>query len=475
MQPVKQPAENAGVNGDDHNPLLNPLGLTVVGKVRTKRQTVDWRAEFLAHCTLETEARSETESYLSHFWFPATPFSEHFEPKHSEAGYAGPCGADWIFWDIDKADDLAAALQDARRLVGQILDTHRDLDEDQLLIFLSGAKGFHIGMPMTWIPEPSPSFHQTARVFCQTLADSAGVTIDTSIYSCTRLFRAPNSKHPKTGLYKRRFIYRDFMNLKLEALRDLAKEPMAFDPPVGPVGFESASVAWKKAQESSAKCSINAQQYVGRAQLLLSTKKFIYEGELDLNKRELSTFQAVANLAEVYFAYGVEGMLYALLEWPAGKVGLPDSEIRHAVRTGVNKSRRECEATADDQPQSKAQYSLPDYKPMSFKEEWQLKRDKINSQFIDEGQRYLAATDAAVWHTLARDTKYNGEAATAQTDIARRTGLGEKTVRRSLKKLQSMGFVTRISKGTMSTGPSVYKVSPVPSTSGLAIKPNVQL
>ena len=46
------------------------------------------------------------------------------------------------------------ALRDARRLAGAILERYRELDDADLLIFLSGGKGVHVGIPTAWHPEP---------------------------------------------------------------------------------------------------------------------------------------------------------------------------------------------------------------------------------------------------------------------------------------------------------------------------------
>ena len=107
----------------------------------------------------------EREAYLSHFVF-GQDFAEYLKRERTEKGYNGPCGADWLFWDIDRPDDLGLALRDARRLAGAILDRYRELDEDDLLIFLSGGKGVHVGIPTVWHPEPSPHFNVIAKLFC---------------------------------------------------------------------------------------------------------------------------------------------------------------------------------------------------------------------------------------------------------------------------------------------------------------------
>lgn len=140
------------------------------------------------------------------------------------------------------------ALCEARRLAGAILDRYRELDEDDLLIFLSGGKGVHIGLPTIWHPEPSPHFNVVAKLFCLDLAERAKLVIDSLIYSKTRLFRAPNSRHPKSRLFKRRLSLDELTHLKPEAIVDLARHPEPFRIPSGPAICLSAADDWEKAR-----------------------------------------------------------------------------------------------------------------------------------------------------------------------------------------------------------------------------------
>src|SRR5262249_4560757 len=163
----------------------------------------DWRLAFDAYCTCDDRAKLDREAYLSHFVFGAD-FAEHLERNGSEAAYNGPCGADWLFWDIERPGDPGRAVSDARPLPASILDCYRELDGDALLIFLSGGKGLHIGIPTAlWEPTPCSCFHETAKRFALAHGERAGVVVDGTVYSKVRLFRAPNSRHPKTGLFKR--------------------------------------------------------------------------------------------------------------------------------------------------------------------------------------------------------------------------------------------------------------------------------
>src|SRR5262249_46357837 len=140
-------------------------------------------------------------------------FRQLLETTGSTKGFAGACWASLIWWDIDRADDLQRALENARRLAGFILARYKALDDDDLLYFYSGSKGFHIGLPTCpWHPEPSAYFNAIARRFAEFIAERAGVAIDTGVYDKVRAFRAPNSKHPKTGRHKRRLSHDELMH-----------------------------------------------------------------------------------------------------------------------------------------------------------------------------------------------------------------------------------------------------------------------
>src|SRR4051812_31637321 len=113
-----------------------PLGFRVVGHKAGKRRLVDHATAFAGYAECDPRAELDREAYLSAFTFPVD-FRGHLEREGSEKGYSGPCAAPWLWWDVDRPNDLGAALSDARRLCGVILDRYRELDEDALLVFLS--------------------------------------------------------------------------------------------------------------------------------------------------------------------------------------------------------------------------------------------------------------------------------------------------------------------------------------------------
>jgi len=319
------------------------FGFRVVGHRAEKRRPVDWQAAFAGYAQCDPKAELDREAFLSHFTFEQH-FIDYLMSQGSEKGYDGPCGASWLFWDIDRPDDLALALRDARRLAGAILDRYRELDDADLLIFLSGGKGVHVGIPTTWHPEFSPAFHAVARVFCLSLAEGASIAVDGSIYSKTRLFRAPNSRHPKTGLFKRRLTLDELTFLKPEAIIDMARNPEPFMIPAGPTLFLSAADDWAKARRAVALQAERRPTYRnGEGKLTAFLRRFLRDGELEPDRRAVSTFRAAAELAEMHEAVGFDALAHALLSEAALDSGLTPSEAKRQIDCGLAHGRRQKE------------------------------------------------------------------------------------------------------------------------------------
>src|SRR6516162_5755597 len=118
------------------------------------------------YASCDPRAEVDRQAYLSAFTYGAD-FRRHLQATGSTKGYDGPCWAPFLWWDIDRADDLDAALRDARRLAAGIMQRYPALDDDDLLLFFSGSKGAHIGLPVTWEPTPSVTFHKAARRFAE--------------------------------------------------------------------------------------------------------------------------------------------------------------------------------------------------------------------------------------------------------------------------------------------------------------------
>ncbi len=308
-------------------------GFRIVGACSEERRLCDASAAFAGHAACDERAQLEREVYLSAFWF-GDDFRTFLASTGSTKGFDGVCHAPWLWFDIDRADDLDAALNDARRLAHFLADRYR-IDGDELLIFYSGSKGFHIGLPTAlWLPEPATNFHRVAKQLAEGIASYAGVKIDQGVYAKVQVFRAPNSRHPKTGLHKRRLSLDELTGLSLDGIRALAKSPHPFDVPTLGTTCEQAKADWLAAAKivdagQQAKAQRNAS--TSGPTLNRLTRVYLREG-CDQGDRHRRLYSAVRNLAE----FGCPPALaHALLTEVALDTGLPPSEVRRQIDCGL--------------------------------------------------------------------------------------------------------------------------------------------
>lgn len=316
----------------------NRFGFRIVGSCHNERRLVDWLAAFVAYSQCDNRTELERESYLSAFCF-GDDFRTHLDATGSTKGYSGECWALWLWFDIDR-DDLELARRDAVRLSYAICDRF-GLDADELLAFFSGSKGFHIGMPMTVCGSPGPSRHfaKTCRRFAERVAEVAGVAIDSGVYDVVRAFRTPNSKHPKTGLHKRRFELDAVEKLKLQRLCEMSQTPEPFELPDAPKQNQQAVDNWLAAiklveQETVVATEKRTTRNTGVI-LNRSTFDFIRDGATTGDRHRL-LFSAAANLAEFGCSFD---LAYALLGEVALDSGLSPSDVRRQIQCGLEHQR----------------------------------------------------------------------------------------------------------------------------------------
>jgi hypothetical protein len=311
-------------------------GYRIIGNTAGRRRFVDAAAALAGYAACDPKAEVDREAYLSAFWF-GTDFRTYLRETGSTKGFDGTCWAPFIWWDIDAENDPQAALDGARRLASTILERYRPLDECDLLLFFSGAKGFHVGLPTFWEPAPSIDFNRVARRFAEGFAQLASVNIDTSIYDKVRAFRAPNSWHPKTGLHKRRLTHDELMGLSLDGIGRLAEspEPFALSAPsatCNPAAADWSDAAARVREEAEGKARRRAAVANGTPMLNRQTLDFIRDGAEQGDRHRL-LFSAAANLAE--FACP-PALAHALLTEAALDSGLSPSDVRRQIECGLN-------------------------------------------------------------------------------------------------------------------------------------------
>lgn len=331
--------------------MTDVLGFRIVGSCTNERRLVDWQAAFVGYASLDERAEVDNEAYLSAFTF-GDDFRRHFEATRSTKGFDGGCGSQFIWFDIDRAD-LEAARRDAARLALLLIERY-SLEESDLLVFFSGSKGFHVGLPTgIWQPTASKSFNAVARRFCEGLAASAQVVIDLGVFDKVRAFRAPNSRHPKTGLHKRALTLDELTRLSVERIQTLAQEPLAFDLPDALTICDQAMADWREAEQRviSEAESTRERRASCSAKLNRQTLDFIRNGARR-GDRHRTLFSAAANLAE----FGCPADLaHALLTESSLDAGLSPSETRRQIDCGLHHSAtgyssvNPCDATTNHQ------------------------------------------------------------------------------------------------------------------------------
>ncbi len=311
-------------------------GFRIVGALHGARRLIDHAVAFGAYAALDPRAQASSEAYLSAFMF-GPDFRQHLEATGSTAGFAGPTWSPWLWLDID-SNNLDEALQDSRALVLLALERYV-LRECDLLAFFSGAKGFHLGIPTALFgAAPADDFHLVCRSVAQRLAGLAGVEIDTGVYDRVRAFRAPNSRHPRSGLYKRRLSADELLGASLGAVLQMAREPAPFEVPAEPAVDAQAVEDWIVAidtveNEAKGKAELRQRLASGAAPARLNraTLTFIRDGAMTGDRHRL-LFSAASNLAE----FGCPSVLaHALLTEAALDSGLPPSEVRRQIECGL--------------------------------------------------------------------------------------------------------------------------------------------
>lgn len=340
------------------------VGAYVLGAPTSPRALV--RHADLLTAYADGSLEDEREAYLSHFAFGAEMQSHYAASRNSVAGFAGPCWARWLVIDIDRAD-LADALTDARRLV-TFLHQRYPQSEGDVPVYFSGGKGFHVLVELTHNPPPGVGFHRVARTLAEAFAARAGVRIDPSIYDIAHIIRLPNTRHPRTALFKRRIDTDAIFRLDIDRIRELAKHPAGDGIPTvrGPVS--QLETDWREAEAATARAT-EARGVTRRDSGTADTRAPRYfldflrfgvgEGE-----RHHTLFRCAAWLTE---QDAPASLVAALLTESGRDVGLTPKDVDRQILCGIEHARRQRGATADPRPD-------PSIDPDAF-ERWAIQND----------------------------------------------------------------------------------------------------
>jgi hypothetical protein len=338
----------AGVwNGAEVGPLnasTFTVGFRVEGPPDGPRRRTHYETAADAYRTCDPRAVNGTEAYISHFRFNDA-MADYLATHGSTKGFAGHTWASGIAFDIDR-ETIDAALADTRTLLNSLESVH-GVPPECLLVYFSGRKGFHIETPTRlWEPPPSAAFHRISREFASQIAVGAGVTIDTGVYDAVRLLRPPNSRHPKTRLFKRWLPADKLIALTAEDCMALAEKPCPFDWPIVEGSPHMLTAVWDAAAaavaaQDEAVAQRRADIAAGKATAKVNnlTRRLLAGDPVEEGQRHKRIYSAAANLAEL----GVPlHAVHELLTEAGRDSGLPPRDVFRAIENGHARGGAAC-------------------------------------------------------------------------------------------------------------------------------------
>lgn len=144
--------------------------------------------------------------------------------KKSIGGYKGLHYCNQIIIDIDNENNLEGSRQSAIALLKRLLEY--GCTADNLRIYFSGKKGFHISLPAELFGGINPATDLPAQIksYVQNLTKGLN-DIDLVIYNTNRIIRLPNSLHKDTNLYKIPLYPNELTDLSIDDIKMLAVYP----------------------------------------------------------------------------------------------------------------------------------------------------------------------------------------------------------------------------------------------------------
>ena len=323
------------------------VGAYVLGAPTAPRALV--RHEDLLQAYANGAVDDDREAYLSHFVFGSEMRDHYRASRNSVAGYAGPCWARFVVLDIDRPD-IGAALADVRRLVQEIDRRYPECEGD-VPVFFSGSKGFHVLVELAHKPPPAVGFNAVARTFAEAIAARAGVEIDRGIYDVNHLIRLPNTRHPRSGLFRRRISEEALMVLDPEGILESARYPDESGIPTIERKADAIAADWVEAERETARqaeARVAIRRDRGQAderapRYLLDLPRFgVGEGE-----RHATLFRAAAWLTE----QGAPPSLAHALLFEAGcDVGLSPADAARQIACGISHAARQAAVAGEGGP-----------------------------------------------------------------------------------------------------------------------------
>lgn len=245
-----------------------------------------------------------------------------------------------LYIDLD-INDLKQDFEKLKRdvlLLCRRLKTMFHLTDDNLQIFFSGSKGFHILVPHTVFGiKPSKDLNDKYKLIALELKSyTITKSVDTRIYDSKRLFREPNTINSKTGLYKIQMTLNQVRNFTYEQLIERAREPQFIGIPnteyneKADIAFNSLIEEIKERQRKTVNHKV-ARQMLEKKELLPCVKYILQHGAQKGGRN--NTAMALASALYQREPDNQQGILEVMQTWNYKKLDEPlsDKELETTV------------------------------------------------------------------------------------------------------------------------------------------------
>jgi DNA replication protein DnaC len=143
---------------------------------------------------------------------------KQFEEKGTISGITKVSTNKLVFdFDSNKIED---SRKDALEVVNRL--SKYGINNDNINIYFSGGKGFHLVLNTNYNFTPSQAKKAAIKI-------AKGLkTFDSVVYNSNRIFRLPYTKHPESGLYKVPLTLTELKTLSIDEIKTIAKDE--YDP-----------------------------------------------------------------------------------------------------------------------------------------------------------------------------------------------------------------------------------------------------
>lgn len=251
----------------------------------------------------------------------------------------------YLDFDMDNLEDNYDKLIRDLKIIVYRLKTELFLENRDIEIYFSGAKGFHIIISHKVFGfEPSRTLNKDLKaVAVYFKASTFTKCIDTGIYDYRRLFRVPNTINTKTGLYKVPIPYNKLIKMSYSELLKYAskphkiiKKPRIYNQKAHNAFYELVN----KIQERE-KRTVNttvAREYVSNKKLLPCVEYLLQNGANE-GQRNNCTVALASALFQI--GHSKEEVIEILDTWNQTKNNspIPDKELYTTINSAYNNSR----------------------------------------------------------------------------------------------------------------------------------------